>query len=50
MLNSKQVDQLFWQNAVLFGDCDGVPKYRMIELFGEAAVKFVQCIDPNRQN
>ncbi len=42
MLNSKQVDQLFQQNAALFGHVDGVPEYRVVELFGEAAVEFTQ--------
>jgi len=40
MLNSKQVDQLFRQNAILFGNKDGVPKYLAVELFGKEAVDF----------
>ncbi len=41
MLNSKQVNQLFQQNAVLIGNVDGMPKYQAVELFGEEAVDFV---------
>ncbi len=41
MLNSKQVDRLFLQNAALFGYEEGVPKYRAIELFGKEAVDYV---------
>ncbi len=41
MLNSKQVDQLFQQNAILIGNADGMPKYRAVELFGEEAVNYV---------
>ncbi len=50
MLNSKQVDQLFQQNAALFGDCDGVPEYRAVKLFGEAAVDFAVSLRDNRGN
>ncbi len=48
MLNSKQVDQLFQQNAILIGNEDNVPKYRAVELFGEEAVDFV--MDMNCRN
>ncbi len=41
MLNSKQVDQLVRQNAVLIDNADGMPKYRTVELFGEEAVDYV---------
>lgn len=37
LLNSQQVKQLFEQEAVLFGSCDGVPVYRAVELFGSEA-------------
>ncbi len=50
MLNSKQVDQLFQQNAVLFENVDGVPKYRVVELFGEAAMDFAVSLRDNRGN
>jgi len=45
MLNSKQVDQLFQQNAVLIGNADGMPKYRAAELFGKEAVDYVMGRD-----
>ncbi len=41
MLNSKQVDQLFQQNAVLIGNADNIPEYRAVELFGKKAVDYV---------
>ncbi len=41
MLNSKQVNLLFQQNAVLIGDVDGIQRYRAAELFGEEAVDYV---------
>ncbi len=41
MLNSKQVNQIFRQNAILIGNADGVPEYRAVELFGEEAVDYV---------
>ncbi len=50
MLNSKQVDQLFQQNAVLFGSRDGVPEYRVTELFGEAAANFSIRLNRNGGN
>ncbi len=50
MLNSKQVDQLFRQNAMLFGVCDGVPEYRVVELFGKAAVDFAVSLRDNQRN
>ncbi len=45
MLNSTQVNQLFRQNAMLFGNCDGVPECRVVELFGEEAVDYVMRKD-----
>ncbi len=41
MLNKKQVDLLFQQNAVLIGDTDGMPRYRAVELFGAEAISCV---------
>ncbi len=40
MLNSKQVDQLFQQNAMLLISEDVVPLYRVVDLFGERAARF----------
>ncbi len=41
MFNKEQTDLLFKQNSVLFGDVDGMPRYRAMELFGEEAVSCV---------
>ncbi len=41
MFNKKQVNLLFQQNSVLFGDVDGMPRYQAAELFGAEAVDFV---------
>ncbi len=40
MLNSKQVDQLFQQNAMLLISENVVPLYRVVDLFGERAARF----------
>lgn len=40
MLNSAQAKELFNGEAILFGDTDGVPLCRAIELFGEKAVNW----------
>ncbi len=41
MLNKKQTDLLFQQNAILIGDADGMPRYRAVELLGKEAVDCV---------
>lgn len=41
MLNSKQVKELFENEAVLIGSRDVVPLYRVRELFGDRAAGFV---------
>ena len=34
-LNRQQADELFDCEAILFGKSNGVPEFRMVELFGE---------------
>ncbi len=46
MLNRKQVEQLFQQNAMLFGNCDGVPECRVVELLGQESVDYVMDTNP----
>lgn len=40
MLNSEQVKCLFEQEAILIGNSDGAPIYRVAELFGDKAAEF----------
>lgn len=37
MFNKLMVDELFHKESILIGNRDAVPKYRVVELFGEAA-------------
>ncbi len=39
-LNHAQTKELFESNAVLIGRTDGVPRHRVVELFGENAAEF----------
>lgn len=39
-LNLQQVDELFDKEAICIGDRNGVPVYRVVEIFGEEAVDF----------
>lgn len=39
-LSLEKVKALFIQESLLFGEVDGVPYDRVIELFGESALKF----------
>ena len=44
-LNKYQAETLFFENAVLFGDRDGVPESVAKLLFGECAVEYAKAID-----
>ena len=41
-LNRQQADELFDREAILFGKSNGVPEFRMVELFGEWAGEFFE--------
>ena len=41
-LSKSQVDMLFEQEAALFGSNDGVPEFRVVELFGEWATTWAE--------
>ena len=41
-LSRAQADALFDANAILFGLANGIPEYRIVELFGEWAGAFVE--------
>lgn len=41
-LNRQQADELFDCEAILFGKSNGVPEFRMVELFGEWAGAFFE--------
>ena len=41
-LNKKQVEEIFADNAVLFGTTDGLPIDKAVEIFGREAVKFAK--------
>ena len=41
-LNRQQADELFDREAFLFGKCNGIPEYRLVELFGEWAATFIE--------
>ena len=43
MMNAAQVRALFEREAVLLGSRDGVPLYRVVELFGKRAAAFVEA-------
>lgn len=45
-LNKAQVEQLFNENAVLFGSSDVVPKLAVIRLFGQKALDFIYRMKP----
>lgn len=40
ILNKTQAKELFEKEAILFGENDGIPLYRAIELLGKNAVEF----------
>jgi len=40
MMNKAQATELFQREAVLFGDRDGIPEGRAVELLGAEAVSF----------
>ena len=44
-LSKQQADELFAAESVFMYYCDAVPEYRMIELFGEAFVKWIDKCD-----
>ena len=41
-LNRQQADELFDREACLFGESNGIPEYRIVELFGEWAAAFIE--------
>lgn len=41
-LNRVQADTLFDNEAILFGNTNGIPEYRIVELFGEWAAAFIE--------
>lgn len=41
-LSRAQADALFDANAILFGETNGIPEYRIVELFGDWAGAFVE--------
>lgn len=41
-LNRAQADTLFDNEAILFGNTNGIPEYRIVELFGEWAAAFIE--------
>ena len=41
-LNRQQADELFDREAILLGKCNGIPEYRIVELFGEWAATFIE--------
>lgn len=40
-LSKEQTEELFRAEALLFGASEGVPQYRIVELFGEPAAIFI---------
>ncbi len=44
-LNRVQAQSLFDENAILFGNADGIPEETVISLFGEAALAHVKRIE-----
>lgn len=42
MLNKAEANKLFENEAILFGETNGVPYYRVVELFGEMAAVFIE--------
>lgn len=41
-LSNAQANELFNQEAILFGKSNGIPEYRIVELFGEWACAFIE--------
>lgn len=41
-LNKEQAENLFNTEAILFGKRNGIPEYRIVELFGEWAGSFIE--------
>lgn len=46
-MNKEQVTAIFTRYAVLFGDEDGMPERRAVEIFGKDAVEFVHRMASN---
>lgn len=44
VLNKKQVDELFYREAVMINGCDVVPDFRAEALFGAESVKFARSL------
>lgn len=42
MMNRTQLMKIFQEEAILFGNADGIPEARAIEIFGEEAVLFAK--------
>lgn len=42
LLNKGQAEALFQKEAVMMGNSDAVPYFRMVELFGEPAARFME--------
>ena len=47
MMNKAQAEELFRNNAVLFGDHDGIPMPKAVELLGDKAVQFIAQMERN---
>lgn len=45
IMNKTQVDELFRREAVLLGREEEVPEFRVVELFGQAAVNHIKHFD-----
>ena len=41
-LSSKAAEELFEEEAILFGEVNGVPEFRIVEIFGEWAGAFIE--------
>ena len=41
-LSRKAAEELFEEEAILFGEVNGVPEFRIVEIFGEWAGVFVE--------
>lgn len=41
-ISKKTADALFDDEAILFGNANGIPEYRIVELFGEWAAAFIE--------
>lgn len=42
MYNNAQVKEIFDREAILIGTSDGIPYYRVVELFGKVAADFAK--------